>query len=272
MQFGHHCEILWNNHNVSKRVEIKIPSDHTVHHSVRSSDIDSVHESYEEATCLHGEALRSIMNINWQESYQYSKENISNVYKTIVPFPTYHFSKKLLKKQQPHMLLNFLKIIRCFTITLYFNTVDHTILLIKFERYGIRGKTHRWFESYLSNRSQYQVEYNNSNSDTKLITHGVPQGFILGPLLFIIYMNDFSRSSDLLFSILFADDTSVFIEGTSFTNISQILNTGLESVNICLKANKLTVNIKKTHYNIMMFHRTRIKLNTNFEIIIRPYK
>ena len=79
-------------------------------------------------------------------------------------------------------------------------------------------------------------------------------------------MNDFSRSSDLLFSILFADDTSVFIEGTNFTNISQILNTELENVNIWLKANKLTVNIKKTHY--MMFHRTRIKLNTNFKILI----
>ena len=58
-------------------------------------------------------------------------------------------------------------------------------------------------------------------------------------------MNDFSRSSDLLFSILFAYDTSVFMEGTNFTNISQILNTELENVNIWLKANKLTVNIRK---------------------------
>ena len=123
-----------------------------------------------------------------------------------------------------------------------FDTVDHTILLRKLEQYGIRGKTLRWFESYLSNRSQY-VEYNNSKSDTKIITYGVPQGSILGPLLFIIYMNDFSSSSDLLFSILFADDTSVLIEGTNFTNISQILNTELENVNIWLKANKLTVNI-----------------------------
>ena len=115
-------------------------------------------------------------------------------------------------------------------------------------------------------RVTYLIELNNSKSDTKIITYGVPQGSILGPLLFIIYMNDFSRSSDLLFSILFADDTSVFIEGTNFTNISQILNTKLENVNIWLKANKLTVNIKKTHY--MMFHRTRIKLNTNFKILI----
>ena len=130
-----------------------------------------------------------------------------------------------------------------FDVKKAFDTVDHTIILRKLEQYGIRGKTHRWVESYLSNRSQ-NVEYNNSKSDTKLITHGVPQGFILGPLLFIIYINAFSRSSDLLFSILFADDTSVFIEGTSFTNLSQIINTELENVNIIwLKVNKLTVNI-----------------------------
>ena len=65
------------------------------------------------------------------------------------------------------------------------------------------------------------------------------------------------------------DDTLVFIEGTNFTNISQILNTELENVNICLKVNKLTVNIvniKKTHY--MMLHRSRIKHNANFKILI----
>ena len=76
-------------------------------------------------------------------------------------------------------------------------------------------------------------------------------------------MNDFSRSSDLLFCILFADDTSVFIEGTHFENISKILNTELEKVNVWLKANKLTINTKKTHY--VMFHRTRIKHNTNIK-------
>ena len=107
-----------------------------------------------------------------------------------------------------------------------FDTVDHNILLEKLKQYGIRGNTHSWFESYLSNRKQY-VEYSNFKSDTKTRTHGVPQGSILGPLLFIIYMNDLSRSSDLLFSILFADDTSVFIEGTNFENISKILNTEL---------------------------------------------
>ena len=128
----------------------------------------------------------------------------------------------------------------------------------KLECYGIRGKLFNWLKSYLENRNQY-VHYNGYDSDKKVVTHGVPQGSILGPLLFILYINDFSRSSDLLFSILFADDTSVFIEGTNYDQVIDIVNNELERINIWLKANKLTVNIKKTHY--MMFHRTRIKHN-----------
>ena len=126
----------------------------------------------------------------------------------------------------------------------------------KLEFYGIRGKVFNWLKSYLNNRKQY-VHYNGCDSDKKTVTHGVPQGSILGPLLFILYINDFSRSSDLLFSILFADDTSVFIEGTNYDKIIDIVNNELERIHIWMRANKLTVNIKNTHY--MMFHRTRIK-------------
>ena len=99
----------------------------------------------------------------------------------------------------------------------------------------------QWFQSYLSARSQYVI-YNGIKSSIRNITHGVPQGSILDPLLFILNVNDFSRSSNLLFSILFADDTSAFIEGHSYAEVNKILNNELLKVSDWLLANKMTMN------------------------------
>ena len=87
-----------------------------------------------------------------------------------------------------------------------FDTVDHNILLNKLQCYGVRGLALEWIKSYLFNRRQY-VCYNNSNSEFKEIKCGVPQGSILGPLLFILYINDMCDVAKLLLIILFADDT-----------------------------------------------------------------
>ena len=125
-----------------------------------------------------------------------------------------------------------------------FDTVDHRILLDKLYKYGIRGVALNWFKSYLTNRKQY-VCINECSSEIKSITCGVPQGSILGPLLFILYMNDLADVSDKLFTILFADDTTILIEGNDLHSLINSLNYELEKLNIWLKSNKLSLNVSK---------------------------
>ena len=89
-----------------------------------------------------------------------------------------------------------------------FDTINHDILLYKLEHYGFRGISLEWFKSYLSDRMQY-VYYNSYKSCIKNVTCGVPQGSILGPLLFILYVNDIINTSIILKFVLFADDTTI---------------------------------------------------------------
>jgi len=140
-----------------------------------------------------------------------------------------------------------------------FDTVNHDILLKKLFAYGIRGNILKWFQSYLQNRKQY-IYLNKIKSDTKSINCGVPQGSVLGPLLFILYINDLAGVSDRLFSILFADDTSVFAEGQSVDEAVNVMNIELKKITTWLSANKLTINVAKSHF--MVFHRSRIKINS----------
>ena len=130
-----------------------------------------------------------------------------------------------------------------------FDTVDNNILLDKLYHYGIRGNALRWFNCYLTNRYQY-VNYNNTSSDMKQITCGVPQGSILGPLLFLLYINDIASVSSALFSILFADDTTLFCRAKSLHELSTVINNELSNVMIWLNANRLSLNIDKTNFMI----------------------
>ena len=104
-----------------------------------------------------------------------------------------------------------------------FDTVNHKILLGKLEHYGIRGVTLSWFRSYLTNRKQYVV-IDKYKSDCAQITCGVPQGSILGPLLFLVYINDLNYASKILQTIMFADDTNLFLTGKSLDALEMQMN------------------------------------------------
>ena len=133
-----------------------------------------------------------------------------------------------------------------------FDTLNHQILLSKLEHYGIRGSAKQWFSSYLSNRQQY-VEWNGCKSSTAQIMTGVPQGSILGPLLFLIYINDLPSASNLK-CVIFADDTNLFVKGNNFPELVDTLNRELESINDFFKANQLKLNAKKT--KMVCFRKT----------------
>ena len=125
-----------------------------------------------------------------------------------------------------------------------FDTVDHTILLQKLSVYGIRGNALSWFESYMKDRRQF-VTYNGVLSETKILQCGVPQGSILGPLLFLIYINDLANVCTSSFPILFADDTNLFNHGKDMFSLQASLNQELANISQWLKVNKLSLNIKR---------------------------
>ena len=139
-----------------------------------------------------------------------------------------------------------------------FDTVDHVILLQKLEHYGIRGVALDWFKNYLTGRTQF-VKYKTTNSNSLSIKCGVPQGSVLGPLLFLLCINDITKCSQILSFILFADDTNLFLNHHDVMILYKIMNQELEKVTAWLTANKLSLNINKTIFIIFKSNRKKLK-------------
>ena len=116
-----------------------------------------------------------------------------------------------------------------------FDTVDHSILIEKLYHYGIRGTANKWICSYLMNRFQY-VTINGTNSDYMNVLCWVPQGSILGPILFILYINDMCNVSTLLKPILFADDTNLFYSGKDIDELCNVVSIELDKLCIMVSS------------------------------------
>ena len=126
-----------------------------------------------------------------------------------------------------------------------FDTIGHAILIKKLENYGIKDANLAWFRSYLTNRKQYIQITSGSKSDLRNTTCGVPQGSILGPLLFLVYVNDLPSSSKILNPILFPDDTNLFYEHKNIKKHFATVNEELIHINDWFMTNKLSLKCRE---------------------------
>ena len=145
------------------------------------------------------------------------------------------------KHSTEHAIMQLVDQINCsFEKTLYtldifidlskaFDTVNHKILITRLEDYGVKGTNLQWLKSYLENRKQF-IAYENFSTSYISISCGVPQGLILGPLLFLVFLHDLNKASDVLDPIMFAYDTNLFYSQQEIDTLFGLVNYKLQKI------------------------------------------
>ena len=152
-----------------------------------------------------------------------------------------------------------------FDIKKCFDTINHELLLRKLHHYGIRNNELNWFRSYLSGRSQY-VKCNGELSSQRNVSIGVPQGSTLGPLLFIIFINDISQNVGLGTTNLFADDTLVYCHASSVKELNENLQNCVNDVVKWYRQNNIVINSDKSC--CMVVRPKRKQVDDMFQILV----
>ena len=175
-------------------------------------------------------------NVLYEKQFGFRKNHSTS---HAINYSLKHITDKI--EQKKHVIGIFLDLSKAF------DTICHSKLLIKLESYGIRGNCLKLLENYLINRKQI-TKFNNILSDNQNVLFGIPQGSVLGPLLFLLYINDIINSTPNGEFVIFADDTNIFITGNSEKEAYYIANKVLKSVSIYMKVNQLHINLSKCAY------------------------
>jgi hypothetical protein len=165
-----------------------------------------------------------------------------------------------------------------FDLSKAYDVINHEILLDKLDRYGIRGKTKLWLESNLSYRSQYvemvakieDICNQNYKSTCKAIKHGVPQGSILGPLLFLLYINDFPQYIPDTKVVLFADDINIVLADKDVTRLQDKVKNTMKQIESWFLDNKMIINVNKS--KAIFFHLKNKKVEENPHTVFKNEK
>lgn len=186
--------------------------------------------------CMYVRLLNFLTKYNVLSKYQFGFQRSKNTSDALLNFVEHIYNNLNDKKHVLGLSIDFKKA---------FDTVDHKILLSKLAKYGVHGTPYSWFASYLYGRSQ-RVRIGKVMSAARLVSYGVPQGSVLGPLLFLIYINDLDSISNDAHFTLFADDTTLACGDIAYGNLVRRSNVNLSNLYKWTTANRLSLNVSKT--------------------------